>query len=252
MLAEAAKAAGAPDGVIQVLEEPNIPLIEKLIADERIDLIIATGGPSVVKAAYRSGNPAYGVGPGNAPVLVDDTADMRLAAKRIVASKAFDNSILCTNESAVLAFSSIAESLLAAMKAEGAHICTADETQKLRQLLFTEHGFNMGMIGRDASVIAREAGFSAPNAKILVTPVDLGAAGRKAGAGKTLPGPGLCAGRQYRPGDLGGALDDAPFGARPFRRNPFQERDKHHGLRRRPARASHGGQCRLLAWRFGL
>jgi acyl-CoA reductase-like NAD-dependent aldehyde dehydrogenase len=173
MLAEIAKAAGAPDGIIQVLEEPNIPLIEKLIADERIDLIIATGGPSVVKAAYRSGNPAYGVGPGNAPVLVDDTADMRLAAKRIVTSKAFDNSILCTNESAVLAFTSIAESLLAAMKAEGAHICTADETQKLRQLLFTDAGFNVGMIGKDASIIAREAGFSPSNARILVTPVDL-------------------------------------------------------------------------------
>ncbi len=173
LLAEAAKAAGAPDGIIQVLEEPNIPLIEKLITDERVDLVIATGGPSVVKAAYRSGNPAYGVGPGNAPALVDDTADMRLAARRIVASKAFDNSILCTNESAVLAFGSIADSLLAALKAEGAHICSAEETQKLRQLLFTEHGFNTGMIGRDASVIAREAGFAAPNAKILVTPVDL-------------------------------------------------------------------------------
>ena len=172
-LAEAAKAAGAPDGVIQVLEEPNIPLIEKLIADERIDLVVATGGPSVVKAAYRSGNPAYGVGPGNAPVLVDDTADMRLAAKRIVASKAFDNSILCTNESAVLAFTSVAESLLAAMKAEGAHICTGEEARKLRQLLCTENGFNVGMIGRDASVIAKAAGFPAPNARILVTPVDL-------------------------------------------------------------------------------
>ncbi len=173
MLAEAAKAAGAPDGIIQVLEEPNIPLIEKLIADERIDLIIATGGPAVVKAAYRSGNPAYGVGPGNAPVLVDDTADIRLAAKRIAASKAFDNSILCTNESAVLAFSSIADSLLSALKAEGSHICSTEETQKLRQLLFTDHGFNVSMIGRDASVIAKEAGFAALNAKILVTPVDL-------------------------------------------------------------------------------
>jgi acyl-CoA reductase-like NAD-dependent aldehyde dehydrogenase len=173
MMAEAAKAAGAPDGVIQVLDEPNIPLIEKLIADERIDLIVATGGPSVVKAAYRSGNPAYGVGPGNAPALVDDMADMKLAARRIVTSKAFDNSILCTNESAVLAFTSIADSLLAALKAEGAHICSTEETQKLRHLLFTDQGFNTGMIGKDASFIAREAGFSATNAKILVTPVDL-------------------------------------------------------------------------------
>lgn len=173
LMAEAAKAAGAPDGIIQVLEDPNIPHIEQLIADERVDLVIATGGPTVVKAAYRSGNPAYGVGPGNAPVLVDDTADMKLAARRIVTSKAFDNSILCTNESAVLAFTSIADSLLAAMKAEGAHICSTDETQKLRRLLFTESGFNIAMIGKDASLIAKEAGFPAPNANILVTPVDL-------------------------------------------------------------------------------
>jgi acetaldehyde dehydrogenase / alcohol dehydrogenase len=173
MLSAAACAAGAPDGVIQVIEDPTIPLIEKLISDERVDLVIATGGPAVVKAAYRSGNPAFGVGPGNAPVLVDDTADLKLAARRIVASKAFDNSILCTNESTLLAFSSIADALLAALKAEGAHICTPDETGKLRKLLFSENGFNVAMIGKDAAIIAREAGFSAPSAKILVTPVDL-------------------------------------------------------------------------------
>ena len=173
LLADAAKAAGAPDGAVQVIDEPNIPLLEKLMADERVDLIVATGGPSVVKAAYRSGNPAFGVGPGNAPVLVDDTADIKLAAKRIVASKSFDNSILCTNESTVLAFTSVAAPLLEAMKAEKAHICSAEETGKLRQLLFTETGFNISMIGKDASVIAREAGFNAPGAKILVTPVVL-------------------------------------------------------------------------------
>ena len=173
VLAEAARAAGAPDGAIQVIEEPNIPLLEKLMADERVDLIIATGGPSVVKAAYRSGNPAFGVGPGNAPVLVDETADLKLAAKRIVASKSFDNSILCTNESTVLAFTTIADRLLDALKAEKSHICTPEETDKLRKLLFTEHGFNIGMIGKDASVIAREAGFNAGGAKILVTPVNL-------------------------------------------------------------------------------
>jgi acetaldehyde dehydrogenase / alcohol dehydrogenase len=173
LLAEAAKAAGAPDGAIQVIDEPNIPLLEKLMADERVDLIVATGGPSVVKAAYRSGNPAFGVGPGNAPVLVDDTADVKLAAKRIVASKSFDNSILCTNESTVLAFSAIADRLLEAMKAEKAHICSKEESARLRSLLFTDTGFNVAMIGKDASVIAREAGFNAPGARILVTEVDL-------------------------------------------------------------------------------
>jgi acyl-CoA reductase-like NAD-dependent aldehyde dehydrogenase len=173
VLAEAARAAGAPDGVIQVIEDPTIPLIEKLISDERVDLVIATGGPAVVKAAYRSGNPAFGVGPGNAPVLVDDSADVKLAARRIVASKSFDNSILCTNESVLLAFASVADALLTALKAEGAHVCTPAETEKLRNLLFGAQGFNTEMIGKDAAIIAREAGFSAPGAKILVTPVDL-------------------------------------------------------------------------------
>lgn len=173
VLAEAAKAAGAPDGVVQVIEAPTIPLIETLMGDDRIDLIVATGGPAVVKAAYRSGNPAIGVGPGNAPVVVDDSADLKAAAKRIVSSKSFDNSILCTNESTVLAFASIADRLLDAMKAEGAHLCTPDQVAKLRALLFTDTGFNTQMIGKDAEVIARAAGFSAPGAKILLTPVDM-------------------------------------------------------------------------------
>ncbi|MBC8036347.1 MAG: aldehyde dehydrogenase family protein [Rhizobiales bacterium] len=173
VLADAAMAAGAPDGAIQVIAEPNIPLIEKLMSDDRINLIVATGGPSVVKAAYRSGNPAFGVGPGNAPVLVDDTADLKLAAKRIVDSKAFDNSILCTNESVLLAFSTVADRLLENLKGERAHICTREETEKLRVLLFKEKSFNVPMIGKDASIIAREAGFDARNARILVTPIDL-------------------------------------------------------------------------------
>ena len=173
VLAAAAVSAGAPDGVIQVIEEPTIPLIEKLISDERVDLVIATGGPTVVKAAYRSGNPAFGVGPGNAPVLVDDSADLKQAARRIVVSKSFDNSILCTNESTLLAFASVADALLAALKAEGAHVCTPAETDKLRTLLFGAHCFNTAMIGKDAAIIAREAGFSAPGARILLAPVDL-------------------------------------------------------------------------------
>ncbi len=173
LLAEAARAAGAPDGAIQVIDAPNIPLLEMLMADGRVDPIIATGESAVVKAGFHSGNPAFGVGPDNAPVLVDGTADIRLAAKRIVASKSFDNSTLCTNESTVLAFKSIADRLLDAMKAEKAHVCTAEETARLRKLLFAETGFNTAMIGMDASFIAREAGFKAPGARILVTPVDL-------------------------------------------------------------------------------
>jgi acyl-CoA reductase-like NAD-dependent aldehyde dehydrogenase len=97
---------------------------------------------------------------------------VKLAARRIVASKSFDNSILCTNESTVLAFVTVADKLLEAMKAEKAHVCSSEETDKLRALLFADTGFNVSMIGKDAEVIARAAGFAAPGAKILVTPVD--------------------------------------------------------------------------------
>jgi acyl-CoA reductase-like NAD-dependent aldehyde dehydrogenase len=104
---------------------------------------------------------------------VDGTGDLKKAAKRIVASKSFDNSILCTNESTVLAFDAIADRLLGELKAAGAHVCSPDEVEKLRALLFREGGFNAAMIGKDAALIAREAGFAANGAKILLTPVTL-------------------------------------------------------------------------------
>ena len=131
ILAEAAKEAGAPDGVIQVIDETEHAAHRAVHAiDERIDLILATGGRRWCKAAYRSGNPAIGVGPGNAPVWSMTAPICRLAAKRIVASKSFDNSILCTNESAVMALESIADPLLDAMKARRRHVCTPEETQR--------------------------------------------------------------------------------------------------------------------------
>lgn len=172
-LARAAQAAGAPAGLIQVVDNPTIPLIDSFMTSNQVDLIVATGGPAVVKAAYRSGNPAIGVGSGNAPVLVDDSCDLRKAARYIVGSKGFDNSILCTNESTVLAYDGIAQQLLDQMKQAKAHICRPDEVAALRKLLFSDAGFNTQMIGKDASVIAQAAGFQARNAEILVAPVDL-------------------------------------------------------------------------------
>ncbi|MCO6185165.1 aldehyde dehydrogenase family protein [Rhizobium sp. L1K21] len=172
-LSVAAQAAGAPPGLIQIVEEPTIPLIDHFMKSDEVDLIVATGGPAVVKAAYRSGNPAIGVGSGNAPVLVDDTCDLRKTAQYIVGSKGFDNSVLCTNESTILAFESVADRLLQQLKQAKAHICKPDEVKALRKLLFTEKGFNVEMIGKDASVIAEAAGFRAQNAEILVAPVDL-------------------------------------------------------------------------------
>ena len=111
VMARAAVGAGAPDGCLQVVAEPTIPLIEALMADPGTDLILATGGTAVVRAAYRSGNPSLGVGPGNVPALVDASADLAHAAECLAASKSFDNSILCTNESTVIAEEAIAAQL---------------------------------------------------------------------------------------------------------------------------------------------
>ncbi|MBZ9602977.1 aldehyde dehydrogenase family protein [Phyllobacterium chamaecytisi] len=173
LLAAEAVKAGAPDGVIQVVREPSIPALEGLMGDERVDLVVATGGPAVVRAAYRSGTPALGVGPGNGPVYVDSSADLTAAAARIVESKSFDNSILCTNESVVLAENAIADQLLNTLRAAGAHVCSPGERESLRAFLWSDKGFNVGAIGKDAAVIARACGFTiAGDAKILLVPID--------------------------------------------------------------------------------
>jgi len=174
LMAAAAEGAGAPDGVIQVIEEPTIPLIEALMSDARTDVILATGGTAVVRAAYRSGNPAIGVGPGNAPVFVDATADLAKAAKRIVMSKSFDNSILCTNESVLVAEESIAGKLERHMQTEGAHLCEGEDRAHLGAYLFPEGKFNLQALGKDATWIAKEAGLRVPSrTKVLLAPFDL-------------------------------------------------------------------------------
>jgi acyl-CoA reductase-like NAD-dependent aldehyde dehydrogenase len=173
-MAEAAMAAGAPDGVVQVIDEPSIPLVTALMADPRTDVILATGGSPMVRAAYSSGNPAIGVGPSNVPVLVDATADLAKAAKRIVVSKSFDNSVLCTNESVLIAEAAIADKLLRHMQNEGAYLCSEEETERLRAYLFPGGKFNLRALGRDANTIAGEAGIRAPaKTRILLAPFDL-------------------------------------------------------------------------------
>ncbi|MGH3199999.1 MAG: aldehyde dehydrogenase family protein [Streptosporangiaceae bacterium] len=130
-LAGAAVKAGAPDGVIQVVDEPSVPLIDALMTDERTSVIVATGGVPVVRAAYSSGVPAIGVGPGNVPVLVDATVDLAKAARRIVDSKSFDNSILCTNESVLIVQERAATALLRQVKQAGAYLLAPDERDRV-------------------------------------------------------------------------------------------------------------------------
>jgi len=173
-LAAAAVAAGAPDGIIQVVDEPSVPLINALMTDERTSVIVATGGVPVVRSAYSSGTPAIGVGPGNVPVLVDATADLPKAARRIVDSKSFDNSILCTNESVLIVEEAAASTLLRHLTHEGAFLLDPADRDKVRTLLFPDGHFDIRFVGQDATWIATQAGLRVPgNTRVLLAPFSL-------------------------------------------------------------------------------
>jgi acetaldehyde dehydrogenase/alcohol dehydrogenase len=173
-LAAAAVAAGAPDGIIQVVDTPSVPLINALMTDPRTSVIVATGGVPVVRAAYSSGTPAIGVGPGNVPVLVDATADPAKAAKRIADSKSFDNSILCTNESVLIAEEAVAAPLLRHLKREGVYLLEPGERDRVRELLFPGGRFDTRVVGKDAGWIAGQAGIRVPGTtRVLLAPFGL-------------------------------------------------------------------------------
>jgi len=173
VMAEAAVKAGAPSGVIQWIDAPSLPLIDHIMKSPKINVILATGGTPMVRAAYSSGNPAIGVGPGNAPVMVDASADLEAAARRIVESKSFDNSILCTNESVVVAEEGIADRLLSAFGRSGAYVAKPEEVAALRDLLYGKGSFNVEVLGKSAGEIGQKAGIRVPgNAKIILAEID--------------------------------------------------------------------------------
>ncbi len=173
-LAQAAVAAGAPDGCVQVVEEPTVPLIEALMSDPTTDVIVATGGTAVVRAAYRSGNPAWGVGPGNVPALVDQTADLAAAAKRLMDSKSFDNSILCTNESCVIVEERVADAFEKELGRHGGLVLSPEHVAAARATLYPEGRMRLDLVGKDAHTLAREAGLRVPaGVRVLVAPFSL-------------------------------------------------------------------------------
>jgi acetaldehyde dehydrogenase / alcohol dehydrogenase len=173
-MAAAAVEAGAPDGCIQAVEEPTIPLIEALMSDPTTDVILATGGVAVVRAAYRSGNPAIGVGPGNVPALVDHTADLAAAAERLMDSKAFDNSILCTNESCAIVEERCAAEFERELARHGGHVLAPDDVPTVREKLYPEGRIRVDLAGRDARRLAEECGIRVPaSTRVLVAPFTL-------------------------------------------------------------------------------
>jgi acetaldehyde dehydrogenase / alcohol dehydrogenase len=174
LLAATAEKAGAPAGAIQVVDEPTVPLIEALMSDPVTSVIVATGGTAVVRAAHRSGNPALGVGPGNVPVLVDATADLQAAGRMIADSKAFDNSVLCTNESVLVVQEAVAGKLLRELKTHQAVLLDDAARDQLRAYLFPDGRINGEAIGKDAAWIADRAGLRVPpRTRVLLAPIDL-------------------------------------------------------------------------------
>jgi acyl-CoA reductase-like NAD-dependent aldehyde dehydrogenase len=174
MLSDAAVRAGAPDGCIQIVEEPSIPLIEALMTDPTTDVVVATGGGAVVRAAYRSGNPALGVGPGNVPSFVDASADITAAAREIIDSKSFDHSILCTNESVVIVEEEVADQLERELRKHGGHIVDASEVEQVREHLFPNGHMRLDLIGKSALELAEAAQLKVPaNTRVLIAPFSL-------------------------------------------------------------------------------
>lgn len=173
LAAEAAAAAGAPEGLIACLEEPSLPLTQALMRHPGIDLILATGGPGLVKAAYASGKPAIGVGAGNTPALIDESADLEQAVASVMLSKTFDHGVICASEQALVAVEAVWEPLLAELARQGAHLVTGVDRERLAATLVVadERGrrLNPAIVGQPAAAIARMAGISVPEgARVLL------------------------------------------------------------------------------------
>ena len=171
LLLDAAVEAGAPEGIIGWIDEPSLALSNQLMAE--CDLTLATGGPGMVKAAYSSGKPAIGVGPGNTPAIIDDSADLTLAVSSIIHSKTFDNGMICASEQSVILLDPIYEAAKAEFIRRGCHVLTAEECQKLREVILINGALNAKIVGQSAYTIASLAGISVPEStKILIGEVD--------------------------------------------------------------------------------
>ncbi|MGD1807388.1 bifunctional acetaldehyde-CoA/alcohol dehydrogenase [Dapis sp. BLCC M126] len=159
---EAAVAAGAPEQIIGWIDEPTVPLSQQLMQHSDIKLILATGGPGMVKAAYSSGNPSLGVGAGNTPALIDETAHIKMAVSSIILSKTFDNGMICASEQSVVVVDSVYDTVRQEFINRGAHFLTPEEKDKLRSKIIINGRLNAEIVGQPVQKIAEMAGFSIP------------------------------------------------------------------------------------------
>lgn len=163
VMREAAIKAGAPEGVIGCVSMPTMAATNELMHCKKVALIIATGGPGMVKAAYSAGKPAIGVGAGNSPAYIERSADVKAAVDAIMASKTFDNGTICASEQSIICESCNRQQVVDELKRQGAYFMTREETEKVCRLLFKNgHAMNAKFVGRTPDVIAQAAGISIP------------------------------------------------------------------------------------------
>ena len=168
---EAAVKAGAPEGIIAWIDVPSLELTNTLMSSA--DTILATGGPGMVKSAYSSGKPALGVGAGNTPAIIDDSADIILAVNSIIHSKTFDNGMICASEQSVIALDSIYDQVKSEFERRGCYFLNAEETEKVRKTIIINGSLNAKIVGQKAHTIAALAGIDVPEtAKILIGEVE--------------------------------------------------------------------------------
>ena len=168
---EAAVKAGAPEGIIGWIDVPSLELTNQVMRDA--DIILATGGPGMVKAAYSSGKPALGVGAGNTPVIIDDTADIKLAVNSIIHSKTFDNGMICASEQSVTVLESVYKQVKDEFAYRGCYFLKKDEIEKVRKTIIINGALNAKIVGQSAYTIAKLAGVDVPEStKILIGEVE--------------------------------------------------------------------------------
>ena len=164
---EAAVKAGAPEGIIDWIDVPSLEMTN--LAMKEADIILATGGPGMVKAAYSSGKPAVGVGAGNTPAIIDDTADILLAVNSIIHSKTFDNGMICASEQSVIVIDSIYNKVKKEFADRGCYFLNDEETEKVRKTILINGALNAKIVGQSAFRIAELSGITVPeDTKILI------------------------------------------------------------------------------------
>jgi acetaldehyde dehydrogenase/alcohol dehydrogenase len=156
LVLDAAVKAGAPDNIIGWIDEPTIELSQHIMSNS--DLILATGGPGMVKAAYSSGKPAIGVGAGNTPAIIDETAHIKMAVNSILLSKTFDNGVICASEQSVIVIESVYDEVKKEFEERGAYILKEDEIDRVRKVILINGNVNAKIVGQSAYTIAELAG----------------------------------------------------------------------------------------------